>query len=433
MKLFNNYKKSLLKLSLATFTGYTFISFIDFNSLRLFNSSILKCNIDKQLPINSNTDNIHNKNSFSDYKRNAVENTTIYIIIDTNNKIQEHQVGKFLDMFNKYSENFDDNKINIKIINKETNFMINNSSSKSSKSFNFESNKYNNKTSSDLGSLFVKQFNEDIIKKNINKIESLSDPIFLIQNNNSFLTELDFNKYVTKPIKFNQVLRNLTNTKIIENYEELRQEFSWLNKENSTIILTNSKSNFNSLQLLKSDKSKTIIIENEELSQYLKLENNVIYEYKPAKLPNKLKSSQLEKLLDNLSNSVEENVNVGELLNDYASSNQTSFMLRFNTFRNEYRLIPDQSLPIKNSLTYENLKSKIKSNENLSNDSDIIKNKIINTFFYINRNIVELAEVDQKKIENQLSKKDKHFLYIYVPNMSFLKEKIMEFILYGKI
>lgn len=452
----------------------------------LSESSENKINEEKEQQELTINDNINDANLFN--------NWILYIIHNESNKNQDYVISKFLDSL--YSIGMQE-KFQIKIISNSTNHSQDSStSSKDGDSINSN----------------ISKFNQLLISTSLEKCKKANDPVILVSNNNSFANRVNPYEIINSPNKGKEMLVNLTTLHQVTDYISLRDHFGFLstNPENSIYLINsesikdNEKENLKNLSLFCSSKSKLIILDNKALCESLELKPGVIYEYKTPKIPNKLKTTAMEKFFENqalkksLQNQEQNNDNKSnnnsqkeeqeeekeeeeevndEYLAKYMNNNPVSFLLRFNLFRNEYLRIEDEHLPVlfgsdatnnnnKNSKTNKNIlyhlpinknfKEKVKDNQDKNSNSNISKSKSVNQeqeevkitdssyheiwkkqlihyFYYKKQNIMELAETDLNSINKLLKEKDNHILYIYVPNYSFLKEKVLEFILFGKL
>jgi hypothetical protein len=98
-------------------------------------------------------------------------------------------------------------------------------------------------------------------------------------------------------------------------------------------------------------------------------------------------------------------------------------MLRYGIFRDKFK--------IDNTLLEEELKV-FKGNSSIGFDS-FRRKKILKTTSYAYRNVNVLANIDKKSIQKNWNIPNKHYLFVWLPNYSYLKESTFEFILFGKI
>ena len=305
-------------------------------------------------------------------KTNLVSQSELVILMDKNNKVQEQLINKFLDSVGFIISN---DFVSVKII--DTNHL----------------------TGQGLNSNILKSSNEDVKDSN--------DPKLFISNDQSYLIEIDPYDVITKPKKGLEYFRNLSSINVILKYTQLREAFKHITTDpmNRLIVVSNNY-NTKELSLFMGKHTKIIVIQNEELIKKLELKDNVIYEYKTPKLPNKLKTVALEKFIQNNSLLKDENIN------PYIENNPISFLINFNLFRNEYTKIPNNNLPFDNE-------NKI-----------VTKEDYLRGNYYVKRNILELAEVNHSGIMKEINKKDKHLMFMYLPEYSYLQEKVIDYILY---
>jgi len=51
--------------------------------------------------------------------------------------------------------------------------------------------------------------------------------------------------------------------------------------------------------------------------------------------------------------------------------------------------------------------------------------------FFAFRNVKKLANTEKESIEESWKKPNKHYLFIWVPNLAFIKERVFDYILFG--
>jgi hypothetical protein len=210
-------------------------------------------------------------------------------------------------------------------------------------------------------------------------------------------------------------LENIILYEIINDYSQLRETFKYsLDDIDSSIILVpinnKSESHIRSISLFKDFKTKIILIENDELITMLKLEKDKIYEYLPPKLPNKIR--EIENYTTDIQAS-EIDINTMFLLNPI------NLVLNFGLFRDDYKLNPSTG-----ELTVKNFKE-------FNFGFGYNERQSLKKLFYKNKNIKKLANVNESMIEESWKKKNKHYLFIYLPSYSFIKERVFEYILFG--
>jgi hypothetical protein len=222
-----------------------------------------------------------------------------------------------------------------------------------------------------------------------------------------------FNSYKAK-----EKLNNLLTYDLVNYYDELRTKFEYLDNPKNKIILfplnddeINEKTK-HVLSLLKAKNNKVILTNNKDLIKKLDLEYGCYYIYYPPKLP--FTSRNLDKI-----QTEEENIDIKSCL----QNNPYGLMLRYGIFRDKFK--------IDNDLLEKELKV-FKDNSSIGFDLSRRK-KTLKKTSYAYRNVNVLANIDKKSIQKNWNIPNKHFLFVWLPNYSYLKEATFEFILFGKI
>lgn len=269
-------------------------------------------------------------------------------------------------------------------------------------------------SSEDINNLLISDAAKSELKKEYSKMLKSNQPnIYLKQGD--YLDKIEVEKCL-KPKCLEEVkheLTNLVSAHRIHEYSELREQFKHIENDLSKSVILVSANYKGDLFEFKKANRKLIIVENEELISKLNLEDNKVYEYLCPKLPNKLRYTSLEKYLESQSEYNEKD------LQDHFSSNTLSFLIKFNLFRNEYTKIPADELPFDSTRYFpDKLHWKLRK--------EYIRGK-----YAVRRNIDCIAKLDEDEITQELKKKNRHNLLIYVPTLSYLNEKILKFVLYG--
>ena len=98
-------------------------------------------------------------------------------------------------------------------------------------------------------------------------------------------------------------------------------------------------------------------------------------------------------------------------------------MLRYGIYRDKFKISEDL---LKNCLN--------DFRENLFSGFDFFdRNKYLKSSTYAFRNVKVLANVNKSSIQKNWSIPNKQYLFIWLPNYSYLKESTFEFILFGNI
>ena len=139
-------------------------------------------------------------------------------------------------------------------------------------------------------------------------------------------------------------IKNVLNEITINDLDSLREEFEYLNKPNHRIVIVNSKT-YNNLSKEMISKyhmknTKIIIIENDSLLHYLKIDNqsnNKVYVYYPPKLPFILSSPEL----------------CDQNINQYYIKNAIELSLKYALYRNVYVIENDTPYIIEKKISQE--------------------------------------------------------------------------------
>jgi hypothetical protein len=408
-RVINNIKNNTRDLNLKKFTIPVFSLLAGYYYFReggyVQGSKILRC-LEKSKNIVNNENVINKKNAYF-----IPNNPKIYIIYDEENDLQKELVEMIKNKLkNGYVESLGlQGKINIEIISIQKDPSI------------LDKLKFTNTKPS-----------ESISTTNTNyNLKNKNEPIILIKND--YLSEL-LNPYAftkSSPASDHKLftkLNNLITYKKISSLKELREEFRYLESPKYNIILItqemlSDKEISKSLSLFRTKNTKILLIEDANIISSLSLNKNHIYKYYSAKLPYKMKDTDLflqdhfEKKLNNSSVPVAEILTQeGVDLSTYLNSNSASLMIKYHMFRDEIKI------------SKELIEKKLSDNIEGKYLPDRIKfQKMIS---YPTRNVSQLAETDKKMIENQMNTPNKILLFIYVPNWSFLKENIFDAILF---
>ena len=225
------------------------------------------------------------------------------------------------------------------------------------------------------------------LKTFLNSDVYISKKINLLNKTNTLYVQ-NFSEKLLLPIKKEITWKNINQIQLflyekrIDNLNELREEFKWLDiPKNKIILLTEPTYNKLSKKLLASlhaKSTKILIITNKKLANYLKIKydnENTIYIYYPPKIPFTLSTPEL----------IEQN------LSQYYQTNPFELSIKYGLFRNEFT---------------------------------IVNNKI----YYTKKKVIKLGEVDKEKIKSNISKNGKH-LFIYLPEWSFVQDdKLVNFL-----
>ncbi len=244
------------------------------------------------------------------------------------------------------------------------------------------------------------------VKSNNNitfKIEEINtasnDPqIILTYNKNNI--RLNLKRVLEEKHYFEEAINNITQTYSASSYSQIRDLFGFVMddiRNNIIIIHQDYKGN---IDLFRSDKTKIIVIDNNDLIKKLKLDKDKIYEYKAPRLPYKLSASSLNNFLES-----QKEYDL-EALSYYLNHNPKGFILNFGLYRNEYTEIPSE-------YTYSNIEDSIKSK------------------FYKKENIIELGSIEPK-LGKEWKQSPGIDVLIYVSSYGQLKDNMLEFLLYGK-
>jgi len=277
----------------------------------------------------------------------------------------------------------------------------------------------------------IEEHEGDTIKKNkslnyifdhmgLNELNTNNDPIVAIQSGMSIeafkINDIIMDKHT---LKVKNKLDNFLFYNVVNDYETLRDSFKLIQDDikNSIIIIpikADIKYDENYAKIISLLKSKTthiIFIENDDLKKKLKLQDDVIYEYYPPKLPYKI---------------LEYETRYAEILKDvdvstYLSVNPIGIQLNYGLFRDEYTF---------NERFSKNI---IKDYEkNLKYGYNIFERKKLRKMaFFAFRNVKKLANTEKESIEESWKKPNKHYLFIWVPNLAFIKERVFDYILFG--
>lgn len=410
------------KLTIPVFSilaGYYLLKDGALSKGNLFNfqeDKILRCLENSESRIMQSENNNENKNCKYNY---FIPNTPkIYIIYDEENELQNELVRM---VNNKLKNDFLEKlgfhgKINVEVISIQKDQSI------------------LDKLNSDRS-----QSQESDSKNTLIDLKNKNEPIILIKND--YLSEL-LNPYAftkhsdASEHKLFTKLNNLLSYKKIYSQKELREEFRYLESPKYNIIIITKdmlldKEISKSLSLFRNKNTKILLIEDPKLIASLSLKKDYIYKYYSAKLPYKMKDTDLF-LQEYFDNKLNQHVPVHEILSregvdlsTYLNSNPVSLMINFKMFRDEIKISKDliEKKLSKNNHEINSFKDSI--NSNLAERVKL--QKIIS---YPTRNVSQLAETDKKMIEYQMNTKNKILLFIYVPNWSFLKENIFDAILF---
>ena len=235
----------------------------------------------------------------------------------------------------------------------------------------------------------------------------------LLENLNPLSFVNKFHSYIVK-----EKLNNLLLYEIINDYDELRIKMEYLDNPKNKVILfplfdqeidTNTKY---VLSLLKSKNHKIFLTNSLSLIEKLNLEKGCYYIYYPPKLP--FTTRNLDKIP-----AQEENIDV----KSYIGNNPYGLMLRYGIYRDKFKISEDL---LKNCLN--------DFRENLFSGFDFFdRNKYLKSSTYAFRNVKVLANVNKSSIQKNWSIPNKQYLFIWLPNYSYLKESTFEFILFGNI
>ena len=180
-------------------------------------------------------------------------------------------------------------------------------------------------------------------------------------------------------------IKNVLNEITINDIDSLREEFEYLNKPNHRIVIINSRTYHHLSKEVLSQyhkkNTKIIILENETLLQYLKIDhqsNNKVYVYYPPKLPFILSSPEL----------------CDQNINQYYIKNPIELSIKYGLYRNVY--VIDNDAP-----------------------------------YILDKKVISLCETNKEMIDNNLKRKGRH-LFIYLPEWSYINEDIIENFLYEK-
>jgi hypothetical protein len=408
----NNIKNNTRDINLKKFTIPVFSLLAGYYYFRdgahVQGSKILRC-----LENSVKNENVINTENVSN-KKNAYfipNNPKIYIIYDEEKDLQKELVEMIKNKLkNGYVESLGlQGKINIEIISIQKDPSI------------LDKLKLTNTKPS-----------ESITTTNTNfNLKNKNEPIILIKND--YLSEL-LNPYAftkNSPASDHKLftkLNNLITYKKISSLKELREEFRYLESPKYNIILItqemlSDKEISKSLSLFRTKNTKILLIEDANIISSLSLNKNHIYKYYSAKLPYKMKDTDLflqdhfDKKLNNSHVPVAEILTQeGVDLSTYLNSNSASLMIKYHMFRDEIKI------------SKELIEKKLSDNIEGKYLPDRIKfQKMIS---YPTRNVSQLAETDKKMIEDQMNTPNKILLFIYVPNWSFLKENIFDAILF---
>lgn len=279
-----------------------------------------------------------------------------------------------------------------------------------------------------------KELNNDTIE--FNKMSSNFDTNFLNTNipdmfiiYDNYIAKVNLKEFLHNKKKLKENFNNFFNRYNIDTITELRHHLKILydNPLNSVYITTQNNSYFK--DIYGDFRSKVLIIKNKNLIEKLKLNNSVVYEYCSPLLPNKL---NLTSLINFLNNKEDSYVSTFESL--YTSKN-SSFLINYNLFRNELKPI------INNHIIDFNINNYLNSSRN--KDYRILENKLYNldiplreiylkSKFSLKKNIIKLAELDEEKIKKDWNKENKIYLHMFCPSLSYLKENITQYLIYGK-
>lgn len=391
---------------------------------------------------------IISKNIKVNNPRSNEKKATLYIVINKENKTQELLVNKLLEKIDPEIKD----AFKIQFITSKV----------SSGNYNYN--------------VLVNYYNNALFNSSLNKSKKTNIPILLLSNNsNSFISEVDASILLNTPNKGNNILANMNRTHEISKYTELRNHFEYIKSDpRMSIYLIKEIDNKNNvskdfltyLSLFNSSKSKILIIKAKDIVEKLDLKDNIVYEYKALKYPNKLKASSLDRLLEEESaklynSDITENDNdsdnddeVKEPINEnqlgkFAGVNPISFMLQYNIFRNEYSLIEKTTLPFDFSsinekniygilnkkyrymLDKDNKDTQVNDNNTIIISNEYARYQMINNFFYVKRNITELAETREEIINEDLKEKNKFYAFLYSLDKDLSDEGIKS-LLFGK-
>lgn len=323
----------------------------------------------------------------SDHYDSPSKEITLIIAAKKGHKLHEEVTAKVLDVYSEFLSQMNFN-ITIKIID----------------------------SSQDFNLLSVSDEAKAELKKEYSKMIKSNQPNIYIKQGD-YLDKIEVEKCL-KPKYLEEVnhdLTNLVSAHRIHEYSELREQFKHVENDLSKSVIVVSSNYKGDVFEFKKANRKLLIVENQELIARLNLADDKVYEYLCPKLPNKLRFTSLEKFLESQTEYNEKD------LQDHFSSNTLSFLIKFNLFRNEYSKIPDEELPY-DPKTYFPDKTHWK-----------LRKEFIRGKYAVKRNIDCIAKLDEDEIVEEQRKKNRHNLLIYVPTLSYLNEKILKFVLYGKL
>ena len=391
--------------------------------------------------------------NISDKDIKNTQDSIIYIIYDKTNLLQCELKEIIFEKLKNYinSKDFIRNKIILKLVEKSDTVILNNLTNNGLKNYEIESENADN-------IINIKPKNIDAIENNLNyidyKINNLSisnEPIVLIKsglcieniNSLSFFKDQKNSREMNKKINFytKSKLDNIFFYNYCDEMHELREHFRYLEKPENKIILISSENYFSDfskseknnhyinnkstfeynkfkiLSTFKEKNTKIIFINNKKLIDYLKLDKDLLYVYYPPKMPNIMKNVELF-LQENKLTQRYEGIDLNKLFN----LSPMNFILKFNFFRDEIKINT-------NKIFFGNEKIHLENIQNLTfNKFERIK--LLKFISYPKKQVKQLANTEKKLFSKSWSQPNKNILFVYVPNWSFLKESIFNFILY---
>ena len=221
-----------------------------------------------------------------------------------------------------------------------------------------------------------------------------------------------FNSYKVK-----QKLSNLLFYDLVNDFDELRLKLEFLDNPKNKVVLfalyedSINEKNKTLLTLLKSKNTKIFLTDSPNLIEKINLEKNCFYVYYPPKLP--FTSKNFDKIPIS-----EENLDIKA----YLQNNSYGLMLRYGIYRDKFK-INDEFLmnEIKN----------FKDNFFIGFDG-FERMQIQKRICYAYRNVNVLANLNKSSIKKNWSIPNKHYLFVWLPNYTYLKEPTFEFLLFGK-
>ena len=409
---------------------------------------------------NENTDNIFDSCKKFDSKFFTVnldsdnnENSVIYILYNKENILQ-NELKDIINAKLKYYINsknlYRKDNIKIQIIESSQKGLISKIKQSTLSNYLIESENADNIVNLKKKEANEKptNLNENYILEKIDNLNNSNEPVVIIKsglcleniNALSFVKDeritKNKNHYSNNKIDFSlhQKLDNLFLYYFCDEMTEIRDHFKFLDKAENKIVLLSAESfiknteNSNNitfdyqklkyLSLFKEKNTKIIFVNNEELSNKLKMENNILYTYYPPKIPNIMRNVELF-LQENQLTQRYEGVDLNKLFNN----SPINFILKFNFFRNEIKL------------NYESLNRNFNDAENYLNKENFNFNRfermrMQKLFSYPKRQVRQLATTDRKLFKKTWNEKNKTVLFVWLPNWAFLKESLFNFILY---